>query len=344
MSKSKLFLFLIAAPTFAILLAAIQVYYYLAIWTYSGSDKTFTVKPGESFSSINYRLKKEGLISNARIFHRYASLKNLMGSFKAGEYIIEPDSNMLDVMNILITGKSKTISITIPEGKNMYEIGKMLESKKITSYQDFIHTAKDIDFVHSLNIPAETVEGYLFPETYYFTRNTPAPLVIKTMVHQFFEMTKSLTFSQGKLTNFQIITLASIVEKETGAAWERPKIAGVFLNRLHKRMRLQSDPTTIYGIYEHFDGNLRKRDLLEKTPYNTYKISGLPRGPISNPGLKSIKAVLHPEHHRNLYFVSMNDGTHVFSEKYSDHVKAVNKYQKSRKYREGRSWRDLKQK
>jgi UPF0755 protein len=106
-------------------------------------------------------------------------------------------------------------------------------------------------------------------------------------------------------------------------------------------MRLQSDPTTIYGIFEHFNGNLKKKHLLEKTPYNTYKISGLPKGPICNPGLEAINAVLHPKKHNYLYFVSMNDGTHVFSARYSDHVRAVNKYQKSRKYRQGRSWRDL---
>ena len=325
-------------------MAAIQVYYYLAIWSYSGNDKSFTVKPGESFSSINYRLKKESLISNTRILHRYASMKNLMGSFKAGEYVIESNSNMLDVINILVSGKSKVTSITVPEGKNMYEIAKQLEAKKITSYQEFIQVAKDSDFVHSLQIPAQTVEGYLFPETYHFTKNTPAKLVIKNMVQVFKDKTRGLNFKQGTLSAHQIVILSSIVEKETGASWERPKIAGVFLNRLKKRMRLQSDPTTIYGIYEHFDGNLRKRDLLEKTPYNTYKIAGLPQGPISNPGLKAIEAVLHPDKHDHLYFVSMNDGTHVFSTRYADHVRAVNKYQKSRKYRQGRSWRDLKKK
>jgi len=132
--------------------------------------------------------------------------------------------------------------------------------------------------------------------------------------------TKNLSFQTAPLNlkKNEVITLASVVEKETGAAWERPKIAGVFLNRLKKRMRLQSDPTTIYGIYEGFNGNLRKRHLLEMTPYNTYKIPALPIGPIANPGTEAIKAVLRPDSHSYLYFVSKNDGTHVFSKTYKD--------------------------
>jgi UPF0755 protein len=248
---------------------------------------------------------------------------------------------MVELLNILLHGKSKTIAVTIPEGKNIFEIGKILERKNIIQYAKFITLAKDRTFTKSLGIPAERVEGYLFPETYHFTKQSPAKIVIKTMVNQLKKKTKNLNFRQGNLTPHQIIILASIVEKETGAGWERPIIAGVFLNRLKKHMRLQSDPTTIYGIFEHFNGNLKKKHLLEKTPYNTYKISGLPKGPICNPGLEAINAVLHPKKHNYLYFVSMDDGTHVFSARYSDHVRAVNKYQKSRKYRQGRSWRDL---
>lgn len=140
-----------------------------------------------------------------------------------------------------------------------------------------------------------------------------------------------------------MIVLASIVEKETGAKVERPTIAGVFHNRLNKRMRLQSDPTTIYGIWERYKGNIRKSDLLEETPYNTYKIPSLPVGPICNPSLEAIKAVIKPEEHNYLFFVSKNDGTHVFTEKYSDHNSAVNEFQKNSKSREGKSWRNLKQ-
>lgn len=344
MSKTKLTLFLIISPLFALLLAAGQLYYHLDVWQYSGKPATFIIKPGESFSKINYHLKKQELISNSRVFHRYASFKQILNKFKAGEYLIETDSTMLDVISTLMDGKSKTISITIPEGKNLYEIAKSLESKKITTYDDFVNTAKDREFVRSLNIVGDTAEGYLFPETYHFTKNSAAKNIITAMVNQFKQQTKDFNFVQGDLTPHQIVILSSIVEKETGAAWERPKIAGVFLNRLKKPMRLQSDPTTIYGIYERFNGNLKKSDLQEKTAYNTYKIAGLPKGPICNPGLKALKAVISPDQHKFLYFVSMNDGTHVFSTRYSDHVRAVNKYQKQRAFRQGRSWRDLKKK
>jgi UPF0755 protein len=144
------------------------------------------------------------------------------------------------------------------------------------------------------------------------------------------------------LTRDQVITLASIVEKETGAPEERPIIAGVFHNRLAKKMRLQSDPTTIYGIWSKYKGNLHKSDLLDPTPYNTYTVPALPAGPISNPGAEAIRATLNPAVHHYLYFVSKNDGTHIFTGTYEDHSKAVTQFQIDRKAREGKSWRDLK--
>jgi UPF0755 protein len=250
---------------------------------------------------------------------------------------------MLDVIKELTEGTPITTKVTIPEGKNLYQIAEILEAKKIVSADEFIKVAKDPTTASSLNIPFETVEGYLYPETYQFNQKMKPLEVIKTMVRVFNQKTKDLDFSINprNLTKAQCIVLASVVEKETGAGHERPIIAGVFFNRLKKRMRLQSDPTTIYGIWESFNGNLKKKHLLEKTPYNTYKIGGLPKGPISNPGLASIKAVLNPESHSYLYFVSQNDGTHVFSKTYVEHKEAVNQFQKNYKARQGKSWRNL---
>ena len=164
------------------------------------------------------------------------------------------------------------------------------------------------------------------------------------MVETFNQQTKDVDFSASSFSKKDLIILASVVEKETGAAHERPMIAGVFHNRLRKRMRLQSDPTTIYRIYESFNGNLRKKHLQEKTPYNTYKISGLPIGPICNPGRKAIEAVLKPADHEFLFFVSQNDGTHVFAKNYADHRKNVDFFQKNYANRRGKSWRDLNKK
>jgi UPF0755 protein len=266
-----------------------------------------------------------------------------MTKFKAGNYLIQKDSTILDIVNTLTKGVSITTPITIPEGKNLYEIAKILEDRKIVSADEFIKLAKDPITAKKFDIDAKNLEGHLYPNTYNFMQRSPAKLILSIMVNEYQKQIKKLDFTNSKLSKEEVLILASIVEKETGAKIERPRIAGVFHNRLKKRMRLQSDPTTIYGIWENYKGNLRKRHLLEKTPYNTYKISGLPVGPISNPGLASIKAVLNPEKHDYLYFVSKNDGTHIFSKNYKDHQNAVNFHQKNSSNRKNKSWRNLKQ-
>lgn len=344
--KRYWWLFVLGAPALALFMAAVMVYYMIGVWQYHGKDVVFEVHPGEGFSKINGRLYHQDLISSPKIFHRYAQMNGLMTKFKAGKFEIKSGSNMLDVFQTLISGQSITSSVTVPEGKNLFQIADIMKEDKIIDNADaFIQLAKDPSFTKKLGIPAERVEGYLYPETYKFTPGSAPKDVIQNMVDVFNEKTKDLDFSKAPLglSKHQVVILASVVEKETGAAVERPMIAGVFINRLKKKMRLQSDPTTIYGIWEHFNGNLRKKDLLEKTPYNTYKIPALPKGPISNPGISSIKAVLFPAQHKYLYFVSQNDGTHIFSETYSKHRKAVDKFQKNHRARQGKSWRDLKQ-
>lgn len=339
--KKNLIIFLVIAPLFAILLAGGRVYYSISVWQYDGPDVQFKIKPGEGFSSINGRLGREKLINNTRIFHRYAQVSGLMTKFKAGNYLIKKGSTLTHVVDILTTGAGITTAVTIPEGKNLFEIAEILEENDITSKEKFINAAKDRELANRFEIPAERFEGYLYPDTYNFARNTPAEDVIKTMVRVFNTKMADLDFESSGLSKHEVVILASIVEKETGAGFERPRIAGVFYNRLKKRMRIQSDPTTIYGIWERYDGNLRKKDLYEKSPYNTYKISGLPKGPIANPGLEAIKAALNPEVHSYLYFVSKNDGTHVFSQTLKEHNEAVNYWQKNHRNRKGRSWRDL---
>lgn len=311
--------------------------------TYTGPDKTFVVRTGDTFGKINQRLYQEGLISDKRLFHYYAKYKNVLTKFRAGDFTIPRGSNMAQVLDTLVYGQPNLKSITIPEGKNMYEIAKLLEAQGITNEKDFLEAVQHPDLISKLEIQANSLEGYLFPETYRFAPNTPAKLVAKSMIDLFVERTKSLDFKHSFLSRHQIVILASVVEKETGAKFERPMIAGVFTNRLKKRMRLQSDPTTVYGIWGRYKGNIRKADLLEITPYNTYKIPALPAGPISNPSLEAIQAVLAPEDHDFLYFVSKNDGTHVFSKTYKDHEKAVDDFQRNAKAREGKSWRQLKQ-
>lgn len=333
-------LFLVGAPLLAVLLVAIRIYYSAVIWRYQGPSVDFLISPSESFSSINSRLQKQKLISSARLFHRYSQYKGVLNKFKTGHYIIRHNSNLLDVFNIFINEKSQAMLFTVPEGKNMYEIARMLEANSITNYEDFIELARDKKFLAELGVHANTVEGYLYPESYDLSPNLPAKTVIKMMVKQYHKKIAQIDFTKSRLSPWQVLILASIVEKETGDKKERPMIAGVFLNRLKLKMRLQSDPTTIYGMFEEYKGNITRKDLQTNTPYNTYKIPGLPIGPISNPGIDSIKAVLNPAFHQYLFFVSQNDGTHIFSESYESHSEAVIKWQKNSKNREGRSWRD----
>lgn len=342
MKKSHI-LFLVGAPLFAIILVAIRVYYSAAIWRYEGPNTDFVISPNEHFVSINTRLAREHFISSPRLFHRYSQYKGVLNKFRAGRYTIRSNSNLIDVFNILINEKNKNTLFTVPEGKNMYEIGRMLEEYSITNYDDFIALARDKKVLNELGIHADSIEGYLYPESYDFMPNLPAKTVITSMVKQFHKKIAPIDFSTSNLSPRQVLILASMVEKETGDKNERPIIAGVFYNRLKLKMRLQSDPTTIYGKFEDYDGNLNRKDLLTPSPYNTYTIPALPIGPIANPGIESIKAVLAPSAHKYLYFVSQNDGTHIFSESYSKHAEAVNKWQRNQKNREGKSWRDHKE-
>lgn len=310
---------------------------------YEGENSQFTISSGQGFSKINYRLYKSGFINNPSFFHRYVQFKGKLTSFKAGTYEILKGMTVSEVLIELTEGQPLLAKITIPEGKNLYEIAKLLELSNICKETEFIKAAKNSPLIKTINPNAPSVEGYLYPETYKFVPKTTPEKVIETMVKTFMNKTSKLDFSKSSLSKHEVIILASIVEKETGAGWERPIIAGVYLNRLKRPMRLQADPTTIYGIWETYNGNLRKKHLLQKTAYNTYKINGLPLGPIANPSTAAISAVLDPKDHNYLYFVSKNDGTHVFTPTYKDHLKAVREFQLNAKNRKGKSWRDLKQ-
>ncbi len=325
------------------ILSAGIVYYTYNIWTYRGGEQTFTIQSGETFGKVNQRLENSQIILSARAFHYLARYQNKMTKLNHGMFIIKEGMSLQDILDTLC-GPSIYPMVVIPEGKNLFEVAKILEDAGITSSQDFIQAAKNPENIQkTFATDAKSVEGYLFPNSYQFAPQTPADQIVTHMINQFHKAAENLDFTHPFLSKHEVIILASVVEKETGASFERPTIAGVFLNRLKKRMRLQSDPTTIYGIWERFNGNLRKADLLEKTDYNTYTISALPIGPIANPSLEAIKAVLSPEEHSFLYFVSKNDGTHIFSRTYAEHDAAVTEFQRTRANREGKSWRQLKQ-
>lgn len=311
--------------------------------TYDGPDLVFEVKNGDTFGRINQRLYDQGVITNTRVFHYYSKYKDVMTKFRAGTFTIPRGSNMTQVLDTLVYGQPNLNSITIPEGKNMYEIAKLLDQSGITSEKEFLEVVRSPELISLLSVEAPSLEGYLYPETYRFAPKTPAKSVAKAMIDLFNKKIEAVNFDHPFLNKHQVIILASMVEKETGAKQERPEIAGVFTNRLKKRMRLESDPTTIYGIWNRYQGNIKRSDLLEITPYNTYKIPALPTGPIANPSLEAIQAVLNPAQHEYLFFVSKNDGTHIFTRNYGDHSQAVDEFQKNSKARSGKSWRNLKQ-
>lgn len=319
------------------------VFYTYKIWKYSGEEIEFTINSGEGFGKVNQRLLDANIINSTRAFHYLARYKNKLNSLNHGLFAIKPGMSLEDILTTLC-GPSIYPMVVIPEGKNLYEVAAILEAAKVTRAEEFIKAAKDpLNIAKTFNSQAKSVEGYLFPNSYQFAPNTSANFVVSHMIDAFHNAVDSLDFTHPTLSKAEVITLASVVEKETGAKFERRTIAGVFLNRLKKRMRLQSDPTTIYGIWERFKGNLRKSDLQEATEYNTYAIAALPLGPIANPSLDAIKAVLNPEVHELFYFVSKNDGTHVFSRTYKEHDAAVTEFQRTRANREGKSWRQLKQ-
>ncbi|MEN8134928.1 MAG: endolytic transglycosylase MltG [Thermodesulfobacteriota bacterium] len=293
------------------------------------------IPPDLFFPAIEVKLIEAGVVKEDSRFLLAAHLMGVANSLRAGEYIFTGNLSPYRVLRELNKGSMAQSSLTIPEGANLKQIAALLGDGGWLNPNRFLELSRDREFIDRLGLNLETLEGYLFPDTYLFERGGHDPeTIITTMVSQ---MRKVLVetgaesgLPQASLDVHEILTLASIVEKETGQSLERPLIARVFLNRLRKGMRLQTDPTVIYGIKD-FDGNLTRKHLREYTPYNTYVIKGLPPGPIGSPGRAAIEAVMQPAGGSYYYFVSKNDGSHYFSKSLAEHNRAVYKYQKRRR-------------
>jgi UPF0755 protein len=247
-----------------------------------------------------------------------------------------------EILKVLMSGKSVLHPVHIPEGYNIDQIADDLAAKKLVDRREFIKLARDPHMAKYLGINDITLEGYLFPDTYSFTHYTGDRVILKTMVDKFKEVynrdIKKIA-DANNMSMHDVVTLGSMIEKETGAPEERPIISSVFHNRLKIGMKLQSDPTVIYGKIGD-KRNITRRDLVTPTAYNTYTLKGLPVGPIANPGKESMLAAIKPAPSKFLYFVSQNNGTHVFTSNYKDHQKAVSKFQLDPAAREGHSWRE----
>lgn len=298
-----------------------------------GESQIIDVPPGKTFYQLAEELEEKKLISSAFYFKVLIWLFNKSPLF-TGEYVLSPKDSLWSQFQKIRESHIKKNKITFPEGLNHYEMSLLLKSQGWVDTKEFLRLVGDREFIQSLlNESLPSLEGYLFPETYFISKYKPASELLREMTGEFFKAYSEIR-DRHKNTLFsrnEVVTLASLIEKETGKGEERPLISSVFHNRLNIKMKLQSDPTILYGLFlkEGFERKLAigKKDILSPSPYNTYVIKGLPPGPIANPGKKSLEVVFTPKKTSYLYFVSRNDGTHVFSKTLKEHEKAVYKYQ-----------------
>ena len=299
-----------------------------------GVDKvTIEIHPGASGAAIGDLLVENGIMPSTYHFVMLCKYKGALNQLKAGYYELSGNETPLEILDAIRTGRIYTWNLIIPEGFNVKEIDARLSSWQSYPAGSFIEAASETLLLDKFHIPAKSAEGYFFPSTYKFSKDTPPAQIALTMIKTFVERLPSGFDESAQLvglTRHEAVILASIIEKETGAIEERPLISAVFHNRLKRKMRLQTDPTVIYAI-ENFDGNLRKKDLEINSPYNTYKYPGLPVGPICNPGEAALMAAVKPAAVNYLYFVSKGDGSHLFSSNLVEHNQAVAKYQKRSK-------------
>jgi len=354
--------FVVFLVTGALGLAAVAVVARVA-WRYGDTPGGVASGPveveipkGASAGVVAERLAAAGLIGRPAVFRLYAGQRGVAGRFKAGRYTIAAPATPRQILDALVKGAAdELVAVTIPEGRNLADVADLLDAARIADKAEVIARATDASFVASLGLPGPSLEGYLFPDTYRLRPHTPAARALIPMVRrhrQVYEelraahapgiadLKRTLGFDDGK-----IVTLASIVEKETGRPEERPRIAQVFINRLRlptfAPKLLQTDPTIIYGCTvalprsaacSRWDGRIRRIQLDDRdNAYNTYTHEGLPPGPIANPGRAALEAVMAPDRTPYLYFVSRNDGTHFFSKTVAEHNAAVVKYQRGGK-------------
>src|SRR6476646_2035795 len=283
-------------------------------------SKTVAIPERSTFQHVAALLEREELIRSRLAFVWLGRFQSADRKIQAGEYELNAGMAPAEILSRLTMG----------------QVADIFGQQGLVDRQEALRLMTDPTFIASLGIIADTLEGYLYPDTYKFPKGIRPKEVITTMVEhlrQVYGTDLEARAQELRMTQHEVLTLASVIEKESGSNGEREEISAVFHNRLKKRIPLQSDPTVIYGL-PNYDGNIHKKDLLSPSPYNTYRIAGLPPGPIANPGIQSIHATLYPSNSRALYFVSKNDGTHQFSATLAEHNEAVEKYQK-RPFRRG---------
>jgi UPF0755 protein len=317
----------------ALLVALLLFYSGSPINSENVSTVIVDIPTGSSFFKVANILSKAGLIKNRPFFYGLAVIKNATRSVRAGEYEFATSLSPSGVIDKLIRGETRNYRVTVFEDYSLKEIAARLKEYKLIDEEAFFELAGDQDFLISLGIFSDSIEGYLFPDTYFFNRSMSTRQIMRLMVDRFWsKITPDMINKAAErgLNPHQFVTFASLVGKESGDSAEKPMIAAVFYNRIKKRMPLQSDPTAVYDLKD-FNGKVLRSHYKRESPYNTYIISGLPPGPIANPGLDSFQAVLKPSKVDYLYFVSQKDGTHFFSSSLEEHNEAINHFRRLKK-------------
>jgi UPF0755 protein len=316
---------LIVLFTLSLILAAVP----------NGSDRTpgsFVVKKGTKIETIGGSLKEAHLVRSKYLF-LLAALVVYKGKVVAGEYELSKSMSILQIARKMASGERKMYTLRIVEGYNLYTIGDALQKAGIMEASAFLKLAKDQEFLKRLAIPSDSLEGYLAPDTYFYSKEVDVDEFLERIAARTFKLFEKEEVRQRMremdMDIFQTISFASIVEKEAKLEGEKKLISAVFHNRLRIGMSLDADPTVIYGR-GFFGGGITKADLATPTPYNTYHLKGLPKGPICSPSRSSIIAALYPAQNDALYFVSRNDGSHVFSRTMEEHNRFVTRYQRGK--------------
>lgn len=293
-------------------------------------ERIFTLKPGTSFNRVLFELSEQGFVNESKFSKLVGRLYPELTQLKAGTYLLEPELNLTEALKLFKSGKEHQFAITFVEGSTFKEWREALI--EASHLEHVISDLSEVEIAKELGLKHEKLEGLLLAETYHYTFGTSDLDILQRASNKLQQvLDQQWEKRQEKLpikTPYEALILASIIEKETAIEEERERVASVFVNRLNKRMRLQTDPTVIYGMGDKYDGNIRKKDLRTPTPYNTYVISGLPPTPIAMPGEASIAAALNPEHSKYLYFVASGKGGHVFSKSLAEHNRAVRAYLK----------------
>lgn len=326
--SAKLLAFLALAVIVGVLSLFLHLNSYLTAPLKTSAPWQLTVSQGDTLNSVCRRLTKQDKLSQCHSLKIYHKLNSAISNIQTGHYQFENNVNLKQVLTKLNRGDITQFSFTVIEGDNLYQvIDKVKNSEYLT---DDISQLSFTELARELNLGLSSPEGWLYPDTYFYTANSSALTLLSTMVNRQQQALAQLWQQRTPLVTltspYQALIMASIIEKETAVESERTTISSVFHNRLNKKMRLQTDPTVIYGVWQEYNGDITSAHLRQKTPYNTYRIGGLPPTPIANPSIASIKAALAPANSDYYYFVASGEGGHVFNKTLKQHNKSLKQY------------------